>query len=147
MNKIYYLGQLASDIESAGDSYRIQYSPKEVSIVLSLTSPSDLALCQPTGTSNSSSTSTTTANTQEVSSASVVDTKTGLTIKCPDNCAACTSSESCSICRVGYSLSDQSGKCVFCNGCLTCSPADSSVCYMCFAPTILNKTTSTCDLP
>lgn len=99
------MGELASDIESTGDSYRIQYSPKEVSIVLSLTSPSDLALCQTSGTTNSTTNSTTSANTQEVKPASVVDEKTGLTIKCPDNCAACTSSESCSICRVGYSLS------------------------------------------
>lgn len=82
-----------------------------------------------------------------MSTASVVDSKTGLTLKCPDNCAACTSSESCSICRVGYSLNDQTGKCVFCNGCLTCSPLDPNVCYLCFAPTILNKTKSTCDLP
>lgn len=144
LNKIYFLGNLPSDVVSVSEEYRIKYSPKIINIVLSLSSPSNLSLCRATGSNTTSSVSSTTTN---MNSAYVIDESTGLAIKCPDNCVSCASSESCSVCSVGYSLNDQSGKCVFCDGCLSCSPYNKSHCYLCFAPTILNTATNTCDLP
>ena len=101
-----------------------------------LTAPTVLNFCNPVPFTQSTSSISAT----EVLSSSVVDSSTGQTLKCPDNCVACTSAEKCSICRIGYSLNEATGKCVYCNGCLSCNPIEVDVCYLCFAPEVLNRT-------
>lgn len=91
--------------------------------------------------------STSTINAGNTKTSAVVNTTTGQTLKCPDNCVTCTSTETCTICRIGYSLNEATGKCVYCNGCLSCNPTNINVCYLCFAPEVLNRTSSTCVLP
>lgn len=88
---------------------------------MSLTAPTLLTYCNPLPPST---TTTTVVDASGTLSVSTIDVTSGQTIKCPDNCATCTSAEACTVCRVGYSLNEDTGKCVFCNGCLTCSPVD-----------------------
>ena len=86
-------------------------------------------------------------NAGETNNPTVVDPITGLTLKCPDNSVTCTSTEKCSVCRVGYSFNEATCKCVYCNGCFTCNATEVDVCYLCFAPEVLNRTSSKCVLP
>lgn len=106
-------------------------------------------LCNPVPSTSGTSgtTGTTSIYTPGSATSTVVDNTTGLTLKCPDNCVSCTSSTNCSICKVGYSLNTDTGTCVYCNGCMTCNPTNSTVCYLCFPPQVYNRTSATCVLP
>lgn len=158
-NGIFYLGQLSTDIQARSETYRTQFSTKEVNVVLSLAAPSTLTQCTPnatptnsstpTNTTNSTTTTTpsTTLNPNEVKAPTLVNATTGEVLKCPDNCVTCTSTETCTVCQVGYSLNTATGKCVFCRGCLSCNPTNPSICFLCFAPSILNQTSNTCVIP
>jgi hypothetical protein len=141
--KLYFLGQIATDIEAKSADYIALNAAWKSKSSFSLSAPTILNLCSPLPVNPAIQN----LPASETIIGALVDNTTKITLKCPDNCVVCTSVEVCTVCRVGYSLNDATGKCVFCKGCYTCSPTNPDTCYLCFAPAVLNRTSSTCVIP
>lgn len=72
--KIYHLGEIQSSIEETLQAYNTQYSPKEISFVLSVTSPGSMEACEPIPVENSTNTTTEPVlNTDEAKAPTAVD--------------------------------------------------------------------------